>query len=127
MGSFNDADEILKAGIDEGKRPYPRFKHLADSLNEKYGKQETVSNRLPVVQTVRIDSMEVTGLINTTKTFFVNTMDFKLHKDYKATELTEMIRTAFGTRYYNRIVYSLVHHPDGTCKIILYTRSATKN
>jgi len=117
MGSFSDADEILKAGIEEGKKLYPRFKQLADSLSEKYGKQERVSRRLPSIVSVRIDSLEVKGLINTTRTFFVNTMNFKLHKDYKATDLTEMIRKAFGTRYYSRIVYSLVHQPDGTCRI----------
>ncbi len=31
MASFSDAEEILKTGIDEGNRLYPRFKHLADS------------------------------------------------------------------------------------------------
>ena len=118
MGSFGDADEILKTGIEEGKKLYPQFRQLADSLNEIYGKQETGLSRLPVIATVRIDTLEVNGLVNTTKTFFVNTMNFKLHKDYKPTELTEMIRKAFGTRYYSRIVYSLVHQPDGACRII---------
>ncbi len=118
MGSFSDADEILKAGIDEGKRLYPRFKHLADSLNEKYGKQEIALQRLPKVKPVFIDTLEVRGLVNTTKTFFVNTMNFKLRKEYKATELAEMVRQAYGTRYYSRIAYSLEHQPDGNCKII---------
>ena len=38
MGSFGDAEEILEKGIEEGKRLYPRFKQLADSLNTIYGK-----------------------------------------------------------------------------------------
>ncbi len=118
MGSFSDADELLKAGIDEGKRLYPRFKHLTDSLDDKYGKQEIAKKRLPIIETVCIDSLEVKGLVNTTKTFFVNTMNFKLNTDYKATELAEMVRQAFGTRYYSRIVYSLVQEPGGNSKII---------
>ncbi|HKZ68077.1 MAG TPA: patatin-like phospholipase family protein, partial [Chitinophagaceae bacterium] len=118
MGSFIDADEILKAGIDEGKRLYPRFKQLADSLNEKYGKQEITLQRLPTVKPVFIDTLEVIGLVNTTKTFFVNTMNLKLHKNYNATELADMVRQAFGTRYYSRIAYSLEHQPGGNCKII---------
>jgi len=118
MGSFSDANEILKAGIDEGKRLYPRFKELADSLNEKYGKQEISLQRLPTLKPVFIDTLEVRGLVNTTKTFFVNTMDFKLHKNYNAIELGDMVRKAYGTRYYSRIAYSLEHEPDGNCKII---------
>ena len=118
MANISDADEILKAGIDEGLKLYPRFKHLADSLNEKYGKQEIVSQRLPIVKTVFINAFEIKGLLNTTNSFFINTMDFSLHKNYSAIQLAEMIRQAFGTRYYSRIVYSLEHQPDGNCKII---------
>lgn len=118
MGSFGDADEILKAGIDEGRRLYPRFKKLVDSLNAVYGPQTIESNRLPALSAVRIDSLEVNGLVNTTKTFFVNTMNFKLNRDYTATDLTEMVRQAFGTRYYNRIAYSLEHKAGGSCKIV---------
>jgi len=118
MGSFNDADKILKAGIDEGKRLYPRFKQLADSLNEKYGKQEIALQRLPARERVFIDTLEVQGLANTTKAFFVNTMNFKLYKSYSAIELSDMVRKAYGTRYYSRIAYSLEHKLNGNCKII---------
>src|SRR5688572_2093405 len=118
MGSFSESEKILKAGIEEGRRLYPRFKQLADSLNEKYGKQDTAPKRLPSIETVFIDSLEVKGLVNTTKTFFVNTMNFKLNKAYKATELAEMVRQAFGTRYYSRIGYYLEHQPNGNCKIV---------
>ncbi len=118
MASFSDADKILKEGIDEGRRLYPRFRKLADSLNEVYGQQQTSTNRLPTVKTVHIDSMEVKGLLNTTQTFFVNTMNFKLNKDYTAVELAEMVRKAYGTRYYSRITYSLISQPGNGCKIV---------
>ena len=118
MASLNDANEILKVGIDEGKKLYPRFKQLADSLNEKYGKQEVASQRLPMLKTVFINDYEIKGLQNTTNSFFINTMNFSLHKNYSAAELSGMVRHAFGTRYYSRIVYSLVPEQDGNCKII---------
>lgn len=118
MGSFNDADEILKSGTDEGKKFYPIFKHLADSLNEKYGRQDIIFHPLPTVKTVCINAYEVRGVNNTTSTFFINTMNFKVHKNYSAIELANMVRQAFGTRYYSRIVYSLEHQADGSCKII---------
>ena len=37
MGSFGETNKILEAGLEEGRRLYPRFKHLADSLNAIYG------------------------------------------------------------------------------------------
>lgn len=118
MASFGNASDIIKAGIEEGKKLYPRFKQLADSLNEKYGKQEIAPQRLPIVKTVFINALEVKGLINTTNSFFINTMNFRLNKNYSAIELADMVRQAFGTRYYSRIVYSLEHQADDTCKII---------
>jgi NTE family protein len=118
MGSFGDAEAILKAGIEEGRKLYPRFKQLADSLYAIYGAEANPVRTLPFVPYVHIDSLEVTGLENTTKTFFVNTMNFRLGKTYKATDLTKMVRRAFGTRYYSRIVYSLRYQRDGTCTIV---------
>jgi NTE family protein len=118
MGSFGDASDILKAGLDEGRLLYPRFKQLADSLNAIYGKPSVPAKRLPEIKPVRIDSLEVKGLMNTTKTFFVNTMNFKLKRDYKPEDLADMVRQAFGTRYYSRITYALEHQPGGTCKIV---------
>lgn len=117
MASFGDAEKILKAGIDEGKRLYPRFRHLADSLDGIYGKRG-VTKRLPALRKVHIDSFEVKGLVNTTQTFLVNTMNFHLNEDYNATELAEMVRKAYGTRYYSRIAYSLNHLANGNCKIV---------
>ena len=118
MASFSDAEEILKKGIDEGNRLYPQFKHLADSLNEIYGKQEMISQRLPAIKSVFIDEYEINGLKNTSSSFFTNTMNFKLHNEYTAIELGTMVRQAFGTRYYSRIVYALKSKPNGHYKII---------
>ncbi|MES1219174.1 MAG: patatin-like phospholipase family protein, partial [Bacteroidota bacterium] len=124
MASFVDADKILKAGIDEGRALYPRFKKLADSLDAIYGKQEISKNRLPEVRKVKISSYEVNGLNNTTIGFFINTMNLVINKYYSPKELSNMVRQAFGTRYYNRIVYSLQPQDDGSCKIIFNTEES---
>lgn len=107
MASFGEADKILQAGIDEGKKLYPRFKALADSLNAIYGKAEWPVNRMPELKTVYIKDMEIKGLENTSSNFFINTMNFHVNHHYTAKELADMIRQAYGTRYYSRIYYSL--------------------
>jgi NTE family protein len=118
MGSFNDGQAILDLGIEEGRKLYPRFKRLADSLNAIYGPIEQNKNRLPAVNTVSLSSYEVHGVENTSAGFFAHTMDLQINKPYTAKKLADMVRQAFGTRYYSRITYSLVPQPDGTCKII---------
>jgi len=118
MGSFAQSDEILNLGIEEGRKLYPRFKQLADSLNALYGAEPFVANRLPAVQRVKISSYEVRGLINTSSDFFVHTMDFITHQEYTPQQLSRMVRAAFGTRYYSRVNYALEQQADSSCKII---------
>ena len=118
MGSFGDGNAILDLGIEEGRKLYPRFKRLADSLNAIYGPVELKKNRLPQVNTAIISSYEVHGVERTSTDFFVHTMDLQLNKSYTAQKLSNMVRQAYGTRYYSRIIYSLMQQPDGTSKII---------
>jgi NTE family protein len=105
-------------GLDEGRRLYPQFKHLADSLNQLYGPLDLVKDRLPKVNKVQISSYEVQGVEKTSADFFVHTMDFVAGKSYTAKQLANMVRRAVGTRYYSRIVYSLQPQPDSTSKIV---------
>lgn len=117
MGSFTEAAAIVEKGMEEGRKLYPRFKHLADSLDAIYGKQVIKNNRLPVVKEVRISSFDVNGLAKTTPDFFVHTMGFDINGTYTAKKLADLVRRAFGTRYYKRINYSLEEKADGSCHI----------
>ncbi len=118
MGSFNDAQQILDRGVEMGRKLYPRFKALKDSLDRIYGVRPFQRNRLPGLKKFHISSFEVKGLVHTTRAFFSNTMDFSINRDYTSKELSDDIRKAYGTRYYSRIIYSLVEQPDGSARII---------
>jgi len=117
-GSFNRSKEILEFGLDEGRKIYPRLKMLADSLNLLYGPPPDNQNRLPVVDSIKISSSEIYGLQFTTPDFFEHMMGFETNRYYTAARLTNMARKVFGTRYYNRIVYSLQPNEDGSVKIV---------
>lgn len=117
MGSFSEATAIIEKGMEEGRKLYPRLKQLADSLDAKYGKQEVVKNRLPQTPDVKISSYNVKGLEKTSPEFFIHTMGFVTNESYSAKELADLVRRAFGTRYYKRITYSLEDKADGTCHI----------
>jgi NTE family protein len=118
MGSFGEGSAILDSGIVEGHKLYPQFKRLADSLNAVYGPMEIGNHRLPAVNSAVISSYEVHGVDRTSSEFFVHTMDLVLNKSYTAHRLSNMVRQAYGTRYYSRIIYSLEPQADGTNKII---------
>lgn len=118
MGSFSSTEEIMKEGFAKGDSLYPYFKRIADSLNAIYGPDQSVKKTLPVVDSVRITEYEVKGLNRTNENFFLHRTGFKNHAWYTAASLSAGIRKAFGTRYYNKIIYSLHPLPDGSCKII---------
>jgi len=118
MGSFGQSDEIIEAGLEEGRKLYPRLKQLADSLNALYGKQEIIKDKLPDKRGVKISSYEVRGLKHTTTDFFLHTMELLTNHYYTVQNLSRMVRRATGTRYYNRIAYSLQPQSDSTCMII---------
>lgn len=118
MGSFSDANGILELGLEQGRKLYPHFKHLADSLDAIYGPSGFRKKRLPEVEKVRISSSEVKGHDKTSAAFFLHTMNFRNNEEYTAKKLANMVRQAYGTRYYSRIVYTLIKLEDGTCRIV---------
>ncbi len=118
MGSFSETDKIIDIGIAEGRRLYPVFKKLADSLNAIYGDQQIIKPEIPEEKPIKISSVEVTGLQRTSEDFFLHSMDFHRDHFYSLSSLLHMVRRAAGTRYYSRVNYSLQPLPDSSCKII---------
>lgn len=117
MGSFTDAAAIIEKGMEEGRKLYPRLKRMADSLDALYGKQVCEPDRLPKMPEVKISSYNVKGLDKTSPDFFVHTMGFVTNETYSAKKLADLVRRAFGTRYYKRITYALEPKADGTAHI----------
>lgn len=116
--SFGKSQELLEYGLAEGRKMYPRFKALADSLNSIYGAQDMPKDRLPKVDSIYISQIEVNGLKETTKDFFEHMTGFETGKYYTSVKIGRMVRRVFGTRYYSRIVYALQPLPDSTVKIV---------
>jgi NTE family protein len=115
--SFGKAHELLEYGLAEGRKLYPRFKALADSLDNIYGKVYIEKDRLPKVDSIYITELEINGLNKTTKDFFEHMMGFETGRYYTSAKLGRMVRRVFGTRYYNRIIYALDPLPNGAVKI----------
>ncbi|NNV54685.1 patatin-like phospholipase family protein [Limnovirga soli] len=118
MGSFSSSDDIIAEGIKTGDSVYPKLLHIADSLTKIYGKQGPIISTLPSVDSVRITAYQINGLNKTNESFFLHRMQFENNKFYTPAVISAQIRKTFGTRYYNKIIYSLQPLPDGSCKIV---------
>jgi len=126
-GSFGRAKQIMDSGIIQGRKLYPRFKELADSLNAIYGSPPPPRKPLPNVDSVFISSCVVKGLKHTTQSFFLNSMNFHTGHYYTPMQLSAKIRKTFGTRYYDRIVYLLEPQPDGSAQIVFEAKENPLN
>jgi len=118
MGSFAVSGSIIDEGIRAGDSVYPRFKKVADSLNTLYGTAGPQKKLQPSVQSVKITEYAVNGLTRMKLDFFLHRMQFLNNQWYTPMDISDHIRNAFGTRYFNKITYSLQPLTDTTCKII---------
>jgi len=115
--SFASAEQIMKIGLDKGKLLYPAIKRLKDSLDLIYGEQIIIkSEKKP--QSVFISEFEVRGLPAAETASFLELINFSPKMHYNAEQLGEGIRSAFSTRDFRKINYSLVPLETGTAKIV---------
>ena len=121
--SFSGAENIVKIGLQKGKELYPVIKRLKDSLDLIYGK-EIIPERVPKSDSVFISKYEIKGLQNYEKPAFVDLIDFAPNAYYTANELGTSIRSAFATRTFTKINYSLVPEEPGKAKIIFDVEKA---
>lgn len=118
--SFNKSQEILDTGIAVGNRFYDQFKAVVDSLDNIYGKEKFISNRLPVIDSVLISSVETIGLQKVDPVFFDHFLNIKPGQYYTSEAISKRIRKVFGTRYFNWITYTLQPQQDGSSKIVFH-------
>ena len=115
--SFSKSQEILDTGIAVGIRYYERFKAVVDSLDKIYGKEIFISDRLPLRDSILISQVETVGLKKVDPVFFNHIMKIIPQQYYTAEEISKRVRKVFGTRYFNRITYTLEPQNDGSSKI----------
>ncbi len=138
--SFGSADEIIAIGKEYGKKYYPMFKHLADSLRAIDPTYTFRTNRLPKVETVVVDEITIIGLENTSKKSFMHNLNLAAGDTCNGEIIGEGIRKNFGSKNYKRINYSweptapgharlhfrVIENPLNTFKLGLHYNSFSK-
>jgi NTE family protein len=103
--SFGASDSIIQIGDEAGKKYYPFFKRLADSLRAIYPDAVPVENRRPREENIILDGFAFEGLTHTTEKDFEGKLGLRKGLTYSAKELTGAVRRAFGTGNYRRIAF----------------------
>lgn len=110
--SFGSADSIIRIGDAAGRKHYPYFKRLADSLRAIYP-DAPAENRRPREENIILDGYEFEGLTHTTPKDFEGKLGLQTGLTYSAAELAGAVRRAFGTGNYRRIAFFVVPRSPG--------------
>lgn len=120
-GSFDAVNDIMKIGKEMGKKYYPYFKHLADSLNALYPIQYSPESRLPITEHIVIDDITFEGIHKTSMSLLLDKIQIKPGNTYSAGQINKGFRKAYSTRYYDNVYYELkptiAGHARLVCKV----------
>ena len=124
-GSFSSAAQIIDLGIREGRKLYPVFKRMADSLRAIDPSYAFRRDRLPRVEAYRVRDVQVTGLDSIgTESFLRQVVDTEGGMATRK-RLENNTRDAFATRMYKSITYDMVPTDDSTFNLVYKARPET--
>lgn len=129
--SFSSADSIIDIGNETGKKYYPYFKKLADSLNALYPPAKPFNpNRLPRAENTILDGIEVEGLTQSDVNDFMGKMGLQYRLTYSGRELAAGVRRAYSSGIFRRIAYFVQPREPGhstlQCEVIEYPKTYFK-
>src|SRR6267154_1831087 len=90
--SFGSSAELIQLGKEWGKKFYPAFKKLADSLRASNPEYHFQKSRLPNKTKVTIDAIHINGLSHTTEKSFIKRLHLEIGKDYDGTGVAAAVR-----------------------------------
>ncbi|HSF46276.1 MAG TPA: patatin-like phospholipase family protein [Chitinophagaceae bacterium] len=116
--SFDDGNAIIDLGIEQGRKYYPLFKKLADSLKLVYPDYRFTKNRLPEQTGYKFAKVEVIGLKKKEKEAFLNQINLDTSMLITCGKLEKETREAFAYRMYKSIVYEIKQEENGDYKLL---------
>jgi len=116
--SFGSAAELIQLGKEWGKKFYPAFKKLSDSLRASNPNYHFRKNRLPSETKITIDGTHINGLKHTSEKSFIKRLHLEIGKDYDGVEIAQAIRQVYGSRNYKRISYRWDPTSDGHANLV---------
>ncbi|HLO79979.1 MAG TPA: patatin-like phospholipase family protein [Chitinophagaceae bacterium] len=116
--SFDDGAAIIDLGIEEGRKYYPMFKKIADSLKAIYPDYKFTKNRLPDLNTYKFAKIDISGLNKNAREAFLDQVRLDTSKLFTADKLEKESRDAFAYRMYKSVVYEVKEEGNGQYKLL---------
>jgi NTE family protein len=116
--SFDQGNAIIDLGIAEGRKYYPHFKKLADSLKALDPEYSFTKNRIPECNTYKFSKIEVVGLNKKTREAFLEQINLDSTTVISAQKLEKETRQAFAYRMYKSIVYEVKVDENGGSELL---------
>jgi NTE family protein len=122
--SFGSADSLIAIGNATGRKYYPYFKKLADSLNALYPGPAFQESRLPRVDRTILDGIEAAGLSSTDIKDFEGKLGLKRGAAYSGKELASAVRKAYSSGNFRRLAFYIEPTQPGhsvlKCDVVEY-------
>lgn len=128
--SFGSSDSLIRIGNETGKKFYPQFKKLADSLRALYSGAVPEKKRLPEAHEVILDGFEFEGLSHTNEKDFEGKLGLRRGQSYSGADLSKAVSRAYGSGNFRRIAFFVMPTTDGhanlRCEVIENPRTYLK-
>jgi NTE family protein len=116
--SFDEGAAIIDLGIEVGRKYYPYFKRLADSLKAANPNYVFKKNRLPDVTDYQFASVKVLGLSEKSTKAFLDQNHIDKNTKITAAKLERETRQAFAYRTYKSISYEVETDSAGAQRLV---------
>ena len=111
--SFGMVDDIIKNGELKAREQWDELKALGDNLKRMYPNQPKVSIPRRKIDSLFIRELRFTGLERISQKDILSIINLPFPAWLSPEQITEGLRHAFGTNYFNRISYQLDPVEDG--------------
>ncbi len=121
--SFDEKDEILALGLEEGKKFAPVFKELAlKQTVKKERKKLKIDEKKHLISNINLS-----GSNNFTRAFVLGKIKMRVGDSLSRKEITDRVYLLSATKNYERIEYDLIKKKDNSYTLELMLKESTEN
>ncbi len=103
--SFSNVADLIKIGEEAAMEHFDELKALADSINRI--KRGYIVPHIKEIDSIYIEKMEITGLINVPEHFLRAKLNFSIPGKISVKDLNDGMQRAYGTQFFEKVTYKL--------------------
>ena len=101
--SFSNTGNLINIGEISARKHFDELKHLADSINGRFGKNEY--KKYEPIHSIYVESIEIEGLQNVSENLVLGKLKMKTPVNLTLAELNSAINRVFGSQFFETVTY----------------------